>query len=110
MFGFSLFPKDVSVQEAAEKLGAEGHLLLDVRTRGEVQMMGIKGALNIPLDRLEGSLDQLRGYSSIHIICQTGNRSSYATQMLHALGLTQAENVAGGIVTWVRAGLPTTRG
>ncbi len=110
MFGFSLSPKEVSVTEASDKLGAENHILLDVRTKGEVREISVKGSLNIPLDQMESSIEKLRDYSSIHVICHSGSRSGFATQILHEKGITNAKNVAGGMIAWQRAGLKTTRG
>ena len=108
MFGFSSDPRSVSVTEAYERLGAEGHVLLDVRTREEVRAEGIAGALNIPIDHLETEAVRLKQYDSIHVICRSGGRSSVATGLLHDLGLGQATSVTGGIIAWQRAGFPVT--
>jgi Rhodanese-related sulfurtransferase len=108
MFGFSSGPRSISVTEAYERLGAESHVLLDVRTREEVRAEGIAGALNIPIDRLETEAARLTQYGSIHVICRSGGRSSMATDLLHSLGLKQAENVSGGIIAWQKAGFPVT--
>ena len=110
MFGFSLFPKTVTVAEAFEKLGADGHILLDVRTKGEVRDLGIKGAVHIPLDRLEAELERLGEHASIHVICRSGSRSGVAVQIMNGAGISQAANVTGGMIAWEREGLPTTRG
>ena len=109
MFGFSFGPQSVSVTEAYERLGTEGHVLLDVRTRDEVRMEGIAGALHIPLDRLETEAARLRGYDSIHVICRSGGRSSLAANLLQGMGMPQAMSVSGGILAWQKAGLPISR-
>ena len=105
---FSFFgPKSITVTEAYEKLGADGHCLLDVRTRDEVRAQSVPGALNIPLDRLDAHTDELARYASIHVMCRSGGRSARATALLHSAGLSYAENVSGGILAWEAAGLPT---
>ncbi|MHB1769926.1 MAG: rhodanese-like domain-containing protein [Minisyncoccota bacterium] len=109
LVGFSSGPQSVSVTDAYGRLGTEGHVLLDVRTRDEVRAEGIAGALNIPLDRLEIEAARLKQYGSIHVICRSGGRSSMATNLLHDLGLTQATNVIGGIIAWQKSGLPIVR-
>ncbi len=109
MADFSSGPQSVSATDAYERLGTEGHVLLDVRTRDEVREEGIAGALNIPLDRLENEAIRLTQYGSIHVICRSGGRSSMATDLLHGLGLTQATNISGGIIAWQKAGLPIVR-
>lgn len=88
--------------------GGDNHVLIDVRTPGEVQMQGVPGAVNVPLDRLEQSIPQLMGYESVHVICRSGSRSAMATQMLNGMGVAHAKNVSGGLIAWTRAGLPTT--
>ena len=108
MFGLSFGPQSIPVTEAYERLGTDGHVLLDVRTREEVRAEGIAGALNIPLDRLETEAARLKEYASIHVICRSGGRSSMATTILHGLGLGQTANVSGGIIAWQKAGLPIT--
>ena len=105
MFSF-LGPKGVSVTEAYQKLGADGHCLLDVRTQEEVRVQRIHGALNIPLDRLELQAPRLAGFASVHVLCRSGGRSARAVALLHALGITQAQNVSGGMLAWEAARLP----
>lgn len=105
---FSFFgPKGVSVTEAYEKLGTDNHCLLDVRTKDEVRAQSIPGALNIPLDRLEGQATKLASYTSIYVICRSGGRSARATAFLRTTGFPQAENVTGGLIAWEAARLPT---
>lgn len=98
----------VSVHEAYEILGSEGHCLLDVRTVEEVSEIHVPGSLNIPLDRLAAESHRLAPYTSIHVICRSGGRGTVATSALHAVGMTHAKNVSGGIMAWSAAKLPTT--
>lgn len=107
MFGISRGPQNVSVHEAHEQLGADGHCLLDVRTVEEVSDMRVPGSLNIPLDKLETESHLLTSYTSIHVMCRSGGRSTVATSALHGIGMTHAKNVAGGIMAWSAARLPT---
>ncbi len=107
MFGISFGPKSVSVTEAHTMLGTDGHCLLDVRTRDEVREVSVRGALNIPLDRLEAEAHRLSVYTSIHVMCHSGGRSAMATSLLHNLGMSHAENVSGGVLAWQAARLPT---
>ena len=106
MFGFSLGPKNISVEEAYKKLGTEGHVLLDVRTKDEVRAESVPGALNIPLDSLEARVGELKTYASISVMCRSGGRSAVAANILHGLGITNVMNVSGGILAWEKAGLP----
>ncbi len=107
MFGLSFGTQDVSVTEAHEWLGRDGHCLIDVRTREEFRSQSVPGALNIPLNRIEAEASSLGGYVSIHVMCHSGGRSSMATRLLHDLGFTHAKNIRGGMLAWEAAGLPT---
>ncbi len=107
MFGFLSRPENVTVSEAHEHMGREGHVLLDVRTVEEVSKVSAPNILNIPLDQLKDKSHMLADFSSIHVICRTGARSGAATDFLHEIGMTHAKNVTGGMVAWGEAKLPT---
>tara|TARA_R110000824_G_scaffold401771_1_gene615723 strand:- start:402624 stop:402938 length:315 start_codon:yes stop_codon:yes gene_type:complete len=103
MFG----PKEVTVHEACEVLGTDGHCLLDVRTHEEVAEAAVPGSLHIPLDRLEDEAHKLKDFDSLHVMCRSGGRSSMATSALHGMGMKHARNMKGGILAWKAANLPT---
>ncbi|MDE2021348.1 MAG: rhodanese-like domain-containing protein [Patescibacteria group bacterium] len=109
MFGFPFGPKNVSAAEAYERLGTSGHVLLDVRTREEVRAESIPGALHISLDRLETEAEHLKKYTSVHVICRSGGRSSTAANLLRGLGITHVASVEGGLLAWQKAGFPVSR-
>lgn len=101
----------VSVQEAAELQGGEtGALIIDVREPNEYAQIRAKGAVLLPLGRLNGRVKDLPRDREILLMCRTGGRSQNATQFLAANGFENVTNVAGGIVAWYQAGLPTTSG
>lgn len=104
MFG----SKGVSVEEANRGYKQEGNVLVDVRSTEEVADVGIPGAVNIPLERIESEADKLKAYKTVYVSCRSGGRSSMAVKKLHDLGVTQAVNVNGGILAWKDAGFPTT--
>ncbi|GAB4545171.1 MAG: hypothetical protein Fur002_19010 [Anaerolineales bacterium] len=83
--------------------------VLDVRTPEEVLNNGyIKGSVNIPLNVLFTSLDQLPADKAAPMIvyCGSGLRGSIALTGLHLLGYTNAINLGGGYGGWKAAGLP----
>ena len=95
-----------TVTEAYALLGTDGYCLVDVRSPEEVRAKGVSGARNIPLENLATEARSLAGYTTIHVLCRSGGRSAMGTNLLHELGLTQAQNVSGGILAWEAAGLP----
>ncbi len=101
----------VSVQEAAELQGNEtGALIIDVREPNEYTQIRAKGAVLLPLGRLNGRVKDLPRDREILLMCRTGGRSQNATQMLVGNGFENVTNVNGGVVAWHKAGLPTTSG
>lgn len=70
-----------------------GAILIDVRSQREFASGSIKGAINIPLDRLSGQLGNLKKDRSIVIFCASGIRSGRAKSILTQNGF---ENVING--------------
>jgi rhodanese-related sulfurtransferase len=85
-------------------------VVLDVRERDEFMQVRIDGSLFIPMSQLGARLDEVPKDRPVIVICATGNRSANVTGHLLASGWTDVANIAGGISTWERMGLPVTRG
>ena len=81
-------------------------VILDVRTQGEYDAEHICNAILIPLDELESSLNELYPYNNTEILvyCQSGSRSTNASQILNINGFTKVYNMEGGISAWKTAG------
>ncbi|WP_327582268.1 rhodanese-like domain-containing protein [Nonomuraea sp. NBC_00507] len=87
-------------------------LLLDVRTPAEFETAHIDGAVNVPLDRLQGHLPQLSDAApgQVVLVCQSGARASTAHAMLAGAGLSTSLVMTGGMNAWLASGAPVTRG
>ncbi|GAA3569409.1 rhodanese-like domain-containing protein [Kribbella ginsengisoli] len=83
-----------------------GATVVDVREPREFAGGHIPGAINIPMGRLTGRLDELDRSAPVYVVCATGNRSSAMTDVLVAAGF-DAHNVAGGTSAWTRSGRET---
>lgn len=70
--------------------------LVDVRTPSEFASGSVKGAVNIPLDKISGQLSKFKGKKNIVVFCRSGNRSSQAKSILEKNGFDNVVN--GG--TW----------
>ncbi|MFM8787755.1 MAG: rhodanese-like domain-containing protein [Bacteroidota bacterium] len=70
--------------------------LVDVRTPGEFASGSAPGAVNIPLDRVEQSLDRFKSQGTVVVFCRSGMRSSQAKDILIRNGFKDVVN--GG--TW----------
>ena len=101
----------VDVKQAHEMQGEDaGALIIDVREPNEYAQIRAKGAVLLPLGRLNNRVKDLPRNREILLMCRTGGRSQNATQFLAATGFETVTNVSGGIVAWYNAGLPTTSG
>ncbi|HSM34195.1 MAG TPA: rhodanese-like domain-containing protein [Anaerolineae bacterium] len=102
----------VTVQQASEMQGQDGvgALIVDVREPNEYTQLRARGAVLLPLGRLNGRVKDLPRDRELLLMCRTGGRSQNATQFLQAQGFSNVTNVSGGIVAWHAAGLPTTSG
>lgn len=74
----------------------EGAFLVDVRSAGEFASGSVKGAVNIPLDRIQSQLAKFKGKKNIVVFCRSGNRSAQAKSILEQSGFKNVIN--GG--TW----------
>lgn len=72
-------------------------LVIDVRSKEEYDEGHVKHAINIPLDELEANLDRLEDYKDEPVItvCNTGNKSEEAAQILIDNEFTDVTNVEG---------------
>ncbi len=99
----------ISVEEAYARTqaGEQDTILVDVRTKEEFVAGHPPRAEHIPLEEIPLYQSRLKAYREIFLFCRSGSRSSLATQMLHAQGVTHAKNVEGGLLAWQAQGLPT---
>lgn len=74
----------------------DGAYLVDVRTPGEYASGSVKGAVNIPLDKLPTELAKFKNKKHIIVFCRSGGRSGQAKSILNSNGFTNVMN--GG--TW----------
>ncbi len=70
----------------------EGAFLVDVRTPREFKTGSIKGAVNIPLDKVACSISKFSEKKNIIFFCRSGARSSQAKEILQVAGFTNVIN------------------
>lgn len=98
----------VDVQTAHEMATNDGYTILDVRTPMERRQGHPPGSEHIVLDGIPRFMGSLEG-KRVLTICRSGNRSDHAAKYLRSQGI-DAINVRGGMIAWVRAGLPVKTG
>jgi molybdopterin/thiamine biosynthesis adenylyltransferase/rhodanese-related sulfurtransferase len=75
-------------------------VLLDVRTPPEWAIAQLPHARTMPLEDLEGRLDELDPSMRIVCFCQTGVRSAMAARTLRDAGFSDVASLHGGIDAW----------
>ena len=97
---------EVDVREAYRRCHGGDAALVDVREADELEQARIPGAIHLPLSEMRDRYSELPQDQDLLVICQSGVRSSYVTDMLAKSGYERSTNVAGGIIAWYQAGLP----
>jgi rhodanese-related sulfurtransferase len=84
-------------------------LVLDVREPMETMYGVIAGARCIPLGELEARIDEVPDDGNIYVVCRSGGRSAYATEVLLHMGKMGVKNLSGGMIAWSHAGETTEK-
>jgi rhodanese-related sulfurtransferase len=107
------FEAVLTVEGLEEMLTVEPRTrVLDVRTPGEYEAVRIRGAYNVPLDRLEDHAHEIRSNVSdpVVLVCQSGARARKAEEALLGCSMVNLHVLDGGTSAWVMAGKPVIRG
>jgi rhodanese-related sulfurtransferase len=100
-----LTPEDVS------KGIAEGrYLLVDVREPNEVAVEAYPDAVVVPLSGFDPQEIPEPEGKQVVFACRSGKRSVTASLAAQAAGLAYDNHLAGGMLAWKAAGLPTKTG
>ncbi|KAI9526716.1 hypothetical protein NQZ68_036509 [Dissostichus eleginoides] len=107
--------KDISYEDLKALLGKSQNLLVvDVRTKEEVDKGKIQGSVHIPVDTVEAAFAMApeefkakfgvtkppQDAPELVFHCQMGKRGLNATNKAHQLGYVNARNYAGGYKEW----------
>jgi len=100
----------VSPQDAV-RLMNQGAALLDVRGSEAFAAGHIRGARNLPADRLAESLDSLKRFKDKPVIvyCDRGVTATTALRELAAHGFGRVVSLRGGLDAWRAEQLPLAR-
>lgn len=98
-------PAEITINEAYQKY-QDGAFLLDVRTPEEWNDFHAPGTTLIPLNELEGRLDEVPRDREVVVICRSGNRSQAGRDILGQAGFERVTSMSGGLNAWRDAGYP----
>ncbi len=106
LFGFGRV-RDLSAEEVAAEFAAGRVMIVDVREERETARERIPGTALLPLSRFDPAALPDPDGREVVFSCATGIRSVRASEIAQAAGLPYRSHLAGGIVAWKAAGLPT---
>ena len=83
------------------------YLLVDVREPNEVAVDAYPGAVVVPLSSFDPQDIPDPDGKQVVFACRSGKRSVTASLAAQAAGLAYDKHLAGGMLGWKAAGLPT---
>jgi rhodanese-related sulfurtransferase len=99
--------RDLTVLEVAQGLAAGRMMLVDVREPNETEIERYPDAVIVPLSSFDPAAIPDPQGRQVVFACRSGRRSVTASQAAQAAGLPYDAHLAGGILAWKAAGLPT---
>lgn len=91
--------------DRVQALVADGASLIDVRRPDEVAAARIEDSRHIELAEVAGQAASIDKDTPVIFYCRVGARSALAVDAFRTGGY-EAYNLAGGIESWIEAGLP----
>jgi adenylyltransferase/sulfurtransferase len=80
-----------------------GPVIVDVRDTNEFDAGHVAGAVNIPVNELEGRIRELTPGQVTVFVCRSGRRSEHACGIAARNGVTNVAHLEGGLLAWVRS-------
>jgi len=98
---------DLSPNEVSQGINEGRYVLVDVREPNEVAAEAYPNAILMPLSRFDPAALKVPAGREVVFACRSGKRSATASQTAQAAGLAYNKHLAGGLMGWKQAGLPT---
>lgn len=100
----------IGIQDFRKLMATGQYQLLDVRTAGEYRQVHMSNALQADWTRQAEFAERVKYLDKnkpVLIYCASGGRSGQAGQWMVQQGFKKVDNLAGGMIGWKQAGLPT---
>jgi rhodanese-related sulfurtransferase len=99
--------RDLTPEEVARGLQEGRIVLVDVREPNETAVERFPDALEVPLSAFDPSAIPDPAGREVVFACRSGRRSVTASLAAQEQGFAYGSHLAGGILAWKAAGLPT---
>ena len=101
---------DLTPEEVSKGMAEGRYLLVDVREPNEVAVEAYPDGLVVPLSTFDPTAIPDPQGKEVVFACRSGKRSVTASLAAQAAGLAHDKHLAGGMLGWKAAGLPTKSG
>ena len=98
---------DLTPEDVSNGVAEGRYLLVDVRELNEVAVEGYPSSVVVPLSTFDPQGIPDPGGKQVVFACRSGKRSVTASLAAQAAGLAYDKHLAGGMLAWKAAGLPT---
>ena len=102
--------QDLTPEEVSKGVAEGRYLLVDVREPNEVEAEAYPYGVVVPLSTFDPKAIPDPQGKQVVFACRSGKRSVTASLAAQAAGLAPDKHLAGGIIGWKAAGLPTKTG
>jgi rhodanese-related sulfurtransferase len=99
--------RDLTPEEVAKGLTEGRMLLIDVRESNETEIESYPGGVIVPLSSFDPAAIPDPQGKQVVFACRSGKRSVTASLAAQDKGYAYDSHLAGGIIAWKAAGLPT---
>ena len=101
---------DLTPEDVAKGVAEGRYLLVDVREPNEVAVEAYPDAVVVPLSSFDPQDIPDPVGKQVVFACRSGKRSVTASLAAQVKGLPYDKHLAGGLLAWKAAGLPTRTG
>ncbi len=102
--------EDLTPEQVSRGIADGRYLLIDVREPNEVAVEAYPDAVVVPLSSFDPQDIPDPQDKQVVFACRSGKRSVTASLAAQAAGFAYDKHLAGGILGWKAAGLPTRAG
>jgi rhodanese-related sulfurtransferase len=96
----------LSTLQATQLINGRNAVVVDVRTPEEFATGSLPGARNVPVDKVDERMRDIKKDKAVIVVCATGSRAGKVAAQLRASGYGEVYVLAGGLAAWREAGLP----
>jgi rhodanese-related sulfurtransferase len=96
----------LSTLQATQLINSRNPQIVDLRKAEEFVKGSLPNARNLPSEKLNERLGELKKDKPVLLVCATGTSAGRVAALLRSRGFVEVFVLAGGIAGWREAGLP----